>query len=101
MINPTFDIKNAANTLSVTKAEIDAVCKLPPQSNKELLQWQARELLLCRQNPFYFIYNYVKLPILADGLPLTEELLHPKMKRVVKILYRYNRCVLMASRQRG
>lgn len=61
------------------------------------------ELLKCKSNPFYFIYNYVYIPEHATGAPfkITNENLHPKMKRVIKSLYHYNKAILMASRQLG
>lgn len=61
----------------------------------------ATEYTKCRLNPFYFIYNYVYIPITGGELKVTPELIHPKMKRVIKILHKFNRCVLMASRQLG
>ena len=62
---------------------------------------QAREWYKCRENPFYFIYNYVFIPETGSMLKVTPQNLHPKMKRVVKSIYKYHRAVLMASRQLG
>jgi len=63
----------------------------------------AIEWLSCKKNPLYFFYNYVHIPEHATGgsIKITHENLHPKMKRVVKSLYHYNKSILMASRQLG
>ncbi|MBK7107542.1 MAG: hypothetical protein IPH62_19935 [Ignavibacteriae bacterium] len=61
----------------------------------------ALEYLKCRQNPFYFIYNYVEIPEIGGSLKLADNILHSKMKRVVRCTIKYNRVILMASRQLG
>ena len=68
-------------------------------TNKE----KALEWFRCKQNPFYFIYNYVYIPEHATGgsFKLTSSNLHLKMKRVVKSIYNHHKAVLMASRQLG
>ena len=61
---------------------------------------KAIELLKCRNNPLYFICNYVKID--DGGVPLLYgKVIHPKIKRVIRILYKYHSCILMASRQLG
>ena len=61
----------------------------------------AKEYLKCRQNPLYFIYNYVKIPEIGGSTTLNRDNLHLKMKQTVRVLYRYNKAILMASRQLG
>lgn len=64
---------------------------------------KAMEWIRCKNNPFYFIYNYVY--ILEDatgkGIKLSNTNLHFKLQRVIKSLYRFQKVVLMASRQLG
>jgi len=64
---------------------------------------KAIEWLNCKKNPFYFIYNYVYIPEHGTGgkIKLTSENLNPKMKRVIRALYKYHKAILMASRQLG
>jgi hypothetical protein len=69
-------------------------------SSKQLDKY-AIEYLKCRKNPLYFIYNYVKIPEIGGDILLSKDVLHPKMKRAIKSLVRYNRCIVMASRQLG
>ena len=61
----------------------------------------AIEYMKCRQNPLYFIQNYVHIPEIGGTLKLDSERFHPKMKRVVRSLITHNRCIFMASRQLG
>ena len=60
-----------------------------------------RELIKCRKNPFYFIYNYVKIPEIGGYTKIYPHTLNPKMKRVVKLILRYHSVICMASRQLG
>jgi len=64
---------------------------------------KAVEYLRCKNNPLYWIYNYAYLPETGTGgsFKVTPTNLHPKMKTVVRSLFRYHKCVLMASRQLG
>lgn len=71
---------------------------------EEVTAARALEWVRCRENPLYFILNYVYLPEIGGSqrsLKYSEELLHPKFRRVVRCLYRYHNVILMASRQLG
>jgi hypothetical protein len=68
-------------------------------SKKE--EYYALEYLKCRQNPLYFIYNYVHIQEIGGSLRLTKEHVHPKLKRVVRSVFRYHKAMFMASRQLG
>ena len=61
----------------------------------------ALEYLKCRQNPLYFIYNYANIQEIGGSLRLTKENVHPKLKRVVRSVFRYHKVIFMASRQLG
>lgn len=67
----------------------------------DIVKQRAIEWYKCRQNPLYWIYNYVYLEELGGAIKLTPDNLHPKMKRVVRSTIIYHRAVLMASRQLG
>lgn len=75
----------------------------PIKKNNSSAKQKAIEWINCKNNPFYFIYNYVYIPEHATGgsVKLTSENLNPKMKRVVRSIYRYHKSILMASRQLG
>lgn len=78
--------------------DINLGIKKPKNNDYE---FYAKEWLKCKQNPFYFIYNYVYLSELGGKVKLTPQNLHYKMKRVIRALYHYHKCELMASRQLG
>lgn len=92
MLNPnTENIIQKINTTTTSR--------LTQGTHKE----KALEWFRCKQNPFYFIYNYVYIPEHGTGgsFKLTADNLHPKMKRTVRSIYKYHKAVLMASRQLG
>ena len=62
---------------------------------------RALEFFKCRQNPFYFIYNYVYLEEIGGKLKYSSDKMHYKMKRVIKSVYNFKFAILMASRQLG
>lgn len=61
----------------------------------------ALEYLKCRQNPLYFIYNYVHIPEVGSSLQLSKNHVHTKLRRVVRSVFRYHKVMFMASRQLG
>lgn len=71
------------------------------KANKLSSNDQKREFLYCAMNPFYFIYNYVYLPEIGGILKYDESKMHSKMKRVIRSVMNYHKCILMASRQLG
>ena len=75
-----------------------------PNIDKQLTTEQkAIEWLRCKQNPLYFIFNYCYLPETGTGgfFKVTPMNLHPKMKMVVRSIFRFHKTILMASRQLG
>jgi len=66
-------------------------------SNKE----KALEWLKCKQNVFYFIFNYVTIPEIGGVLKYESSLMHDKIKRTVRSIIKYHKALLMASRQLG
>ncbi len=67
-------------------------------NEKKAIEW-----LRCKQNPLYFIYNYCYLPETGTGgyFKVTPEILHPKIKTVIKAIFNFHKAILMASRQLG
>lgn len=70
-------------------------------SPDDIVKYRAAEWYKCRQNPFYFIFNYVYISETGGRLKYAPELMHTKMRRVVRAVHRFHKCVLMASRQLG
>jgi hypothetical protein len=80
------------------KKSFDMIFK---QNNIKITDYYANEWLNCRKNPLYFIQNYVYIPETGGMLKYDKNVLHPKLRRVIRITHKYHRCVLMASRQLG
>jgi len=62
---------------------------------------RAIEWLKCKTNPFYFIFNYAFIPEIGGVLKYEHSLMGGKIKRFVKSVFRYHKCLFMASRQLG
>lgn len=72
---------------------------LNPKQNSNL-QLSA-EWWNCRRNPFYFIFNYVHIPEIGGVLKYDSSMMHSKVRQTVRAVAKYNKAILMASRQLG
>jgi len=59
------------------------------------------EWIKCRQNPLYFILNYVYFQEIGGRRKYDMDIFHAKLRRVVRSVFRYHMCILLASRQLG
>jgi len=71
------------------------------QISEEEKKHRAMEVWKCRCNPLYFIHNYCFLDEGGGQTLYERDLMHNKMRRVVRSIYRFKKCILMASRQLG
>lgn len=62
---------------------------------------QSLELLKCKQNPIYFILKYVYIPEIGGEQKYNREMFHKKLKRVIRLILKYQKVAFMASRQHG
>ena len=85
------------------RKEDENILNLLQNTNEvDINEERAKEWVKCRDNPLYFILNYVYLPVIGvRQLKYTNELLHLKFRRVVRSIFRYHRCIMLASRQLG
>jgi len=67
----------------------------------DITDYNVNEWIKCRQNPLYFILNYVYFKEYGGKQLYIKEFLHPKLRRVVRIIFRHHMAMLMASRQLG
>jgi len=67
----------------------------------DITEYKVSEWIKCRQNPLYFILNYVYFEEFGGKQLYTTEFLHSKFRRTVRIIFRYHMGILMASRQLG
>lgn len=71
------------------------------KQKESVINARSIEYLKCKSNPLYFLQNYVHVEETGGALKLKPELVHNKIRRVVRTLCNYHRCVFMASRQLG
>lgn len=70
--------------------------------NLSLSESNIQEWIRCRSNILYFIKTYIKFETVgnvssyADGVNF-----HPKLKRYIRSIFKYNKATLIASRQLG
>ena len=62
-------------------------------NEQQLLEWYK-----CKQNPFYFIFNYVYIPEIGGKLKYNSTVMHANFKRTVRSIVKYHKCILMATR---
>jgi hypothetical protein len=67
----------------------------------DINDYNVSEWIKCRQNPLYFILNYVYFKEYGGKQLYTKEFLHNKLRRVVRTVFRHHMAMLMASRQLG
>ena len=79
-----------------------SIQNLPPSNKiKKTDDIQINEWKRCRNNPLYFILNYCYIEETGGERKYTPDLLHPKLRRVVRATVKYHSAMLMASRQLG
>ena len=66
-----------------------------PTTNKDL----SKEWLKCKLNPLYFIFNYVKVPVVGGYVQLSFDNTLPKHRAIVKAIYRFHNLVVLGSRR--
>ncbi len=72
------------------------------ETNKvDITDYNVSEWVKCRQNPLYFILNYVYFQEIGGKRKYNKDLLHDKFRRVVRAVFKYHMVLLLASRQLG
>jgi hypothetical protein len=99
MLRESIDLSIEDDDLSTT--DLKCLDMLSKDTNIKINDHYALEWLQCRRNPLYFIQNYVYIEETGGMRQYSEEMLRPKLRRVVRVLNRYHKCVFMASRQLG
>lgn len=83
------------------KQDYDSLNMLQEENGKDINDYNVNEWMMCRENPLYFILNYVYFRESGGKQSYTSENLHVKLRRVVRIIFRHHMSILMASRQLG
>lgn len=70
-----------------------------PNTKVEYTAEQLKELILCQDDPYYFIENYIKVVHPVKGvLPLQ---LYPFQWDIVRGFHEHQNCVVLTARQMG
>lgn len=94
--NPKPIIKN-----ELSKDDIKILHNLEKQNKLTYNDNYVSEFLKCRSNPLYFIHNYCNISEVGTPRLYTKDMMNKKYRRLIKCLYKYHKCLLMASRQLG
>lgn len=75
--------------------------EIQKQNRVDINDERVVEFLKCRKNPFYFIHNYAQIQEVGGMQLYSKDKMNYKVRRVIKSLFRYHKCMFMASRQLG
>lgn len=89
---------NSSTLLNTDKQTLNLI---QDTNGVDITEERVSEWIKCRQNPLYYILNYVYFQEFGGRQKYTAEFLHPKFRRVVRIMFQYHMAILMASRQLG
>jgi len=71
------------------------------ENGVDITDERVSEWIKCRENPLYFILNYVYFQEFGGKQLYSKEYMHTKFRRTVRAVFRYHMVILMASRQLG
>lgn len=85
----------------LTSSDYNSLNMIQENNGVDITDHNVNEWVRCRQNPLYYILNYVYFKEYGGKQLYTNEFLHPKLRRVVRLIFKYHMSILMASRQLG
>lgn len=86
-------IRSVGNTIRSSKTDT---------KNLNLSEYNIQEWIKCRSNILYFIKNYIKFETVGNVSSYSDGVnFHPKLKRYIRSIFKYNKATLIASRQLG
>lgn len=85
----------------LSRDDISILHKLEKKNNITYQDNYVSEFLKCRSNIFYFIHNYCNIGEVGNPRLYTSDMLNRKYRRTIKVINRYKKVILMASRQLG
>jgi len=87
-----------SNLLNIDKQTLNTIQET---NGIDITEERVSEWIKCRQNPLYFILNYVYFQEFGGKQLYSKEYMHAKFRRTVRTVFRYHMVILMASRQLG
>ena len=85
-----------SNLLNIDKQTLNTIQET---NGIDITDERVSEWIKCRQNPLYFILNYVYFQEFGGKQLYSKEYMHAKFRRTVRTVFRYHMVILMASRQ--
>ncbi len=83
------------------KQDYQTLNVIQEQNGIDIADYNVNEWIKCRQNPLYYILNYVYFQEIGGKRKYDNDLLHPKLRRVIRSVFIYHMAILLASRQLG
>jgi len=83
------------------KSDEQTLNMLQETNEVDIVDQNVSEWIKCRNNPLYYILNYVYFREYGGKQLYSKEYLHNKLRRVVRVIFRHHMAMLMASRQLG
>ncbi len=83
------------------KQDYNTLNMLQETNEVDINDYNVNEWMKCRQNPLYFILNYVYFKEYGGKQLYSKQYMHNKLRRVIRVIFRHHMAMLMASRQLG
>ena len=101
LIYPNKQIITPYTDTTLKKDDVQILNTIQNNNHVDINDYRVKEWIRCRSNPIYFILNYVYLQEIGGKLKYNETNFHLKLRRVVRVIFKYRMCLFMASRQLG
>ena len=98
---PGITVNPAVVNNILLKQDYNTLNMLQETNGVDINDYNVNEWLKCRQNPLYFILNYVYFKEYGGKQLYTKQYMHNKLRRVVRTIFRHHMAILMATRQLG
>jgi len=94
------EVLNVNNT-TLTPTDYQTLNLIQENNHIDINEHYVSEWIKCRQNPLYYMFNYVYFQEIGGKQQYSRETLHKKLRRVVRSVFRFHTVLLIASRQLG
>ncbi|MDD4081908.1 MAG: hypothetical protein PHD05_00840 [Sphaerochaetaceae bacterium] len=86
---------------SLTPTDYQTLNMIQENNHVDINDYYVSEWIKCRKNPLYYILNYVYFQEIGGKRKYDKELLHKKLRRMIRSVFHYHTVLLIASRQLG
>jgi len=99
--NPLFYQNQNSIVSSLLNTDKQTLNTIQEKNGVDITEERVSEWIKSRENPLYFILNYVYFQEFGGKQLYSREYMHAKFRRTVRTIFRYHMAILMASRQLG